>query len=68
MGGDVDRVVRTAPSVDMWLKFFPEAQVRGFDISDFSGVEHPRFTFVRGDSGVASDLEKAGFGAVRSHH
>jgi hypothetical protein len=59
VGGDVDRVVRTAPSVDMWLKFFPEAQVRGFDISDFSWVEHPRFTFVRGDSGVASDLEKA---------
>ena len=59
VGGDVDRVVRTAPSVDMWLKFFPEAQVRGFDISDFSWVEHPRFTFVRGDSGAASDLEKA---------
>ena len=59
VGGDADRVVRTAPSVDMWLKFFPNAEVTGFDISDFSWMDHPRFTFVRGDSGIEADLERA---------
>ena len=59
VGGDADRVVRTAPSVEMWLKFFPNAEVTGFDISDFSWVDDARFTFVRGDSGVQADLERA---------
>lgn len=59
VGGDADRVVRTAPSVEMWLKFFPKAQVCGFDISDFSWINDPRFAFVRGDSGVQADLERA---------
>lgn len=59
VGGDVDRVADGAPSVDMWLQYFPQAEICGFDISDFSFVKHPRFRFARGDSGVAADLERA---------
>ena len=55
LGGPVDRTV-AAPSVMMWLEYFPNARVFGFDISDFSHVRDARFTFVRGDGGSADDL------------
>jgi hypothetical protein len=57
VGGPVDREV-TSPSVQMWLDYFPLAHVYGFDISDFSHMKHPRFTFVRGDCGVPEDFER----------
>jgi hypothetical protein len=57
VGGPVDRQV-DSPSVRMWLEYFPHAQIYGFDISDFSHIKFPRFTFVRGDSGSAEDLER----------
>jgi len=59
VGGDVERIVNQAPSVNMWLRYFPNAMVHGFDISDFSFLQHPRFTFTRGDSGVEADLQRA---------
>ncbi len=58
VGIDADRPTGELPSVRMWLDYFPNAVVHGFDISDFSFFEHSRFHFTRGDSGVAADLEK----------
>lgn len=58
VGADADRPTGNLPSVKMWLDYFPNAVVHGFDISDFSFFEHPRFRFTRGDSGVAADLER----------
>ena len=46
LGGPVDRKV-ASPSVAMWQAYFPEAHIYGFDISDFSHLATPRFTFVR---------------------
>ncbi len=62
VGGDPDRPIAAAPSVDMWLRYFPSAVVHGFDISDFSSIRDPRFVFTRGDSGVEADLERAAGG------
>ncbi|MET0374943.1 MAG: class I SAM-dependent methyltransferase [Rhizorhabdus sp.] len=56
VGADADRATGDLPSVRMWLDYFPNATVHGFDISDFSFFSHPRFRFTRGDSGVAADL------------
>jgi hypothetical protein len=55
LGGPADRRV-ASPSVQMWLDYFSRAHIYGFDISDFSHHEHPRFTFVRGDCGHQEDL------------
>jgi hypothetical protein len=57
VGGPVDRQV-DSPSVHMWLEYFPHARVFGFDISDFSKIQHPRFTFIRGDGGSRDDMER----------
>ena len=54
-GGLVERKV-SAPSIAMWLEYFPHAEIYGFDISDFSHLDHPRFHFVRGDLGSRDDL------------
>lgn len=58
LGGDVDRLVTGSPSVDLWLGYFDDARMVGFDISDFSAIRHDRFRFFRGDSGKAADLEQ----------
>ncbi|MDE2005397.1 MAG: class I SAM-dependent methyltransferase [Rhodospirillales bacterium] len=56
-GGPVER--RTAsPSVAMWLGYFPQARIFGFDISDFAHLESDRFRFVRGDCGTEEDLRR----------
>jgi hypothetical protein len=47
-----------SPSVPMWLEYWPNAEIHGFDISDFSHQECDRFRFHRGDSGVQADLER----------
>jgi len=57
LGGPIDRRV-TSPSILMWLEYFPRAHIFGFDISDFSHMEDPRFTFVRGDGGSDTDLQR----------
>lgn len=57
--GDIDRKVTGAPSISMWKEYFPNSHIYGFDISDFSAFEDARFTFIRGDCGVKSDLGKA---------
>ena len=55
---DQGRLERTvdSPSVAMWLAYFSQATIHGFDISDFSHLRHDRFRFVRGDAGVEHDL------------
>jgi hypothetical protein len=58
VGGSDNRVATEAPSVRMWLDYFPRAICHGFDISDFSGVKLGRFHFHRGDLGSAEDLAR----------
>lgn len=55
--GTIERQCES-PSVDMWLAYFPGAEVFGFDISDFSHLERnsARFRFIRGDCGREADL------------
>jgi len=53
--GMLDRTV-DSPSIAMWLAYFRQATIHGFDISDFSHVRHDRFTFMRGDAGIERDL------------
>lgn len=49
LGGDVGRKVVRSPSVEMWIEYFPKAQIYGADISDFSKLNYDRFTFVQVD-------------------
>lgn len=58
LGGEVDRQVTSSPSIGLWLSFFHDARIVGFDISDFSAIRHDRFTFVRGDSGKREDVAR----------
>lgn len=57
-GYDPDRLTGDMPSVRMWLEYFPNAVIHGFDISDFSFFKDPRFVFTRGDSGSNRDLRR----------
>jgi hypothetical protein len=57
VGGPVERSV-DSPSVQMWTEYFSRATIYGFDISDFSHINHPRFVFTRGDSGSESDIQR----------
>lgn len=45
-----------SPSVEMWLAYFPAANIYGFDITDFSSIKNSRFHFVRGDASASEDL------------
>jgi hypothetical protein len=54
----LSRLVDRTPSVDMWLEYFPNAGVFGFDLADFSTLRKPRFTFVRGDLSSDSDVDQ----------
>jgi SAM-dependent methyltransferase len=55
--GRVERRV-DPPSIRMWLEYFSRATIVGYDITDFSHFEHPRFRFVRGDLGNEADYER----------
>ena len=48
-GIDKDRKTTDAPSIRMWLEYFPKAHIHGLDVSDFSWFEDDRFTFHRCD-------------------
>ena len=56
--GSIDRTVSDLPSIKMWQEYFPNAQLYGVDISDFSAFESERFRFVRADAGDAKQLQK----------
>ena len=59
------REVTGAPSMRMWRRYFPKAQIHGLDISDFSAFQADGFTFHQADCGDAARLEEvAGVGAI----
>lgn len=47
-----------SPSVNMWLDYFPAAAIVGFDITDFSAIQHDRFRFVQGDASNPQDMQR----------
>jgi len=57
LGHSADRITSRPPSIQMWLDYFPNAKIIGFDVSDFSDYETERFIFVRGDSGDNDSLQ-----------
>lgn len=59
-GNPAGRETRDAPSIRMWLEYFPKAQIIGLDVSDFSWFDHPRFRFVQCDMGDRIALARAG--------
>jgi hypothetical protein len=58
-GHSKDRETTDAPSVRMWLEYFPKARIFGLDISDFSWLKDPRFTFLRCDMDVRENIRAA---------
>ncbi len=60
-----------APSLSVWRDFFPQAQIYGYDINDFSFFQQDRTVTVQGDQGSREQLERLasthagdGFGLV----
>jgi hypothetical protein len=49
----------TAPSLQMWLDYLPNAQVFGIDIEDFSAWSHPRGRICRADQSDRASLATA---------
>jgi hypothetical protein len=47
-----------APSLQMWRVYFPQAQLFGFDIDDFSDVHIDRCVIVQGDMSSRDDLHR----------
>lgn len=60
-GASADRPTSDLPSVRMWLDYFPNAEIVGSDISDFSWFQHDRFNFVRCDMS-----QRKNFGELRT--
>jgi hypothetical protein len=42
----------------MWSEYFPNAEVHGFDLNDFSNVQITRCVIHRGDAGNLDDLRR----------
>ena len=68
-GRSEERDCALSPSVEMWLRYFEQAHVTGFDLSDFSQHRDSRFTFIQGDLGKEADYDRilegqAGFDIV----
>lgn len=55
-GVDADRDTSTPPSIQMWLNYFPKANVIGLDVSDFSAFETDRFKFFQCDMDNRADI------------
>ena len=58
-GIDKDRETTDAPSIRMWLEYFPKAHIHGLDVSDFSWLKDDRFTFHRCDMENRSEIAQA---------
>ena len=58
-GADASRETRDLPSIRMWLDYFSQARITGFDISDFSWFRHPRFRFVQCDMDDRARIARA---------
>jgi hypothetical protein len=57
--GATSATAKQAPSLQMWRTYFPEANIFGFDIDDFSGVKLDRCRIFRGDMANREDLISA---------
>ncbi len=49
-------VAYSAPSLQMWRAYFPNADIFGFDIDDFSAVKIDNCNILRGDMSSKADL------------
>ncbi|WP_371226081.1 hypothetical protein [Roseovarius sp. 2305UL8-3] len=58
-GIDKDRKTEDCPSIRMWLEYFPNANIHGLDVSDFSWFKHERFTFHRCDMDDRAEIARA---------
>ena len=58
-GKSADRATTDAPSVRMWLEFFPKAKIHGLDVSDFSWFNDQRFAFHRCDMDRRENIRNA---------
>ncbi|MCV6824828.1 MULTISPECIES: class I SAM-dependent methyltransferase [Halocynthiibacter] len=58
-GKHADRPTTDAPSIRMWLEFFPDAHIHGLDVSDFSWFSDSRFTFHRCDMDTRENIREA---------
>jgi hypothetical protein len=47
---------RSAPSLEMWRSYFPNAKIYGFDVDDFSTVRIDGCTIIQGDMSCRKDL------------
>ena len=56
LGNPINHQTSAPPSIKMWLEYFPNAKIIGFDICDFSEYETDRFQFFQGDSGDQDSL------------
>jgi hypothetical protein len=59
LGASADRATTDAPSVRMWLDYFPKARIIGLDVSDFAWFSHPRFAFHRCDMDARENIAAA---------
>jgi hypothetical protein len=47
-----------APSLEMWASYFPQAEIFGLDLNDFSTARADRYKIFRGDAGSRADLNR----------
>lgn len=52
--------INQGASIIMWLEYFPNAHIYGFDIAPRPRPSHPRYTFVQGDQMNPNNLAKLG--------
>ena len=57
--GGPDGPFTDAPSLKMWKEYFTQAEIHGFDIQDFVGIDDERVKFTRGDQSNVNDLKRA---------
>jgi len=58
-GHSPERETTDAPSIRMWLEYFPNAHIHGLDISDFTWFKDERFTFHRCDMDERDEITEA---------
>lgn len=61
-GNPADRKTEDAPSVRMWLEYFPKARIHGLDVSDFSWIKHERFSFTHCDMDMRDNIARVAAG------
>ncbi|HET6343297.1 MAG TPA: hypothetical protein VFH51_00140 [Myxococcota bacterium] len=53
-----ETVHRDCPSLRVWLEYFPNAQIFGYDINDHSYFQHERVRIFQGNQGDPNDLRR----------